>query len=69
MIPGCLLLLLITRTAYNRRRTLKSSAVETTRTSDETSPNARCAPEPPSVEFVDGASEVPFISDVPFFPE
>jgi hypothetical protein len=68
MIPGCLLLLLITRTAYNRR-TLKSNAVETTRTSDETSPNARCAPEPPSVEFVDGASEVPFISDVPFFPE
>ena len=49
--------------------TLKSSAVETMRASDETSPNARCAPEPPSVEFVDGASEVPFISDVPFFPE
>jgi hypothetical protein len=68
LVPGCLLPLVLT-TAYNRRRTtLKSSAVETMRTSDETSPNARCAPEPPSVLLDDGAREVPFINDVPFFP-
>jgi len=52
---------------YNRR-TLKSSAAETTRARAETSPTARCAPEPPSVELDDGASEVPFSNADPFFP-
>jgi hypothetical protein len=58
--------LLLTDGSYNRTTTLKSSAVTTDRTNDETSPNVR--PEPDSVEFVDGASEVPFSSALPFFP-
>uniref|UniRef100_A0A0E0CL30 Uncharacterized protein n=1 Tax=Oryza meridionalis TaxID=40149 RepID=A0A0E0CL30_9ORYZ len=54
--------------ARTRRTTLNSSAVTTARTNDETSPIARCAPESPAVEFDDGASDVPFSNDVPFFP-
>jgi hypothetical protein len=40
--------------------------VTTDRTNDETSPTARR--EPDSVEFDDGASEVPFSNALPFFP-